>query len=166
MFQVGDLILYGSTGVCRVAKVEAQGKPERLFYTLDPLYQSCSITTPVDNEKVFMRPILTREQALELIDAIPAAQGVVFHSRSTRELSDHYEAALKSFDCQALVELTKSIYTKRQEMLRQKRKFGALDERFLKKAEDLLFGELAAALELDREAVPEFIAARIQAAEG
>ena len=161
MFQVGDLILYGGTGVCRVIKVEERGEPKRLFYTLDPLYQTCSILTPADNERVPMRPILTEQAALDLIDAMPAAKGAAFHGRSSRELSEYYERAIKRYDCAELVVLAKSIYTKREETLRQNRKFGALDERFLKKAEDLLYGELGAALGLNREEVPGFIRARI-----
>ena len=39
-----------------------------------------------------------------------------------------------------------------------------MDESFLHRAEDLLFSELAAALELDREQVQPYIAARVEAA--
>lgn len=169
-YQIGDLVLYGSTGVCRVTELQARKGPpkdgERLFYTLEPLYQSCTISTPVDSDKVFMRPILSREEAEHLIDWIPNIRAKAFHSRAMRELTEHYEAALKSHDCAELVELTMSIYAKKQEMEDQKRKFGALDERFLRRAEELLYGELAAALGLDREAVPGYIAARVGALGG
>ena len=57
MYQKGDLILYGGTGVCRVtdivAKKFSRAEPEKLFYILTPLYQTGTITTPVDNGKVF-----------------------------------------------------------------------------------------------------------------
>lgn len=57
-----------------------------------------------------------------------------------------------------------SIYAKKQEAETQKRRLGAVDESFLHRAEDLLFSELAAALELDREQVQPYIAARVEAA--
>ena len=71
MFQIGERIMYGSSGVCRV---EAIGKPDsasfadrdRDYYTLSPLYGEGVIYVPVDSS-VFMRPILSREEALELI---------------------------------------------------------------------------------------------------
>ena len=50
-------------------------------------------------------------------------------------------------------------------MHRQKRRFGTVDERFLKQAEDLLFGELAAALEIPRSEVRGYITARVTDAE-
>lgn len=168
-YQVGDLILYGSTGVCRVAEIQAhkgaKGEPERLFYTLEPLYQSGTIVTPVDNEKVFMRPILTREEAERLIDQIPNVQAEAYHNKAMRELTEHYEAALRTHDCGALVELTMSIYAKKQDLESQKRKFGALDERFLHRAEELLFGELAAALGIQRDEVQGYIEKRLEGQE-
>ena len=166
MYQIGALLFYGETGVCRVADIQirspGRGEPERSYYVLEPLYQSCTITTPVDNDKVFMRPILTREEANALIDRIPQIKAQGFYSRALRELTDHYQAALKTHDCQAYLELTMSIYAKKQDLEAHKRKVGALDQRFMKRAEDLLFGELAAALGIPREEVPDYIARRVE----
>ena len=44
MYQVGDLIVYGGTGVCRVMEVGPQ-TGGRLYYTLEPVYGSCRIFT-------------------------------------------------------------------------------------------------------------------------
>ena len=49
-----------------------------------------------------------------------------------------------------------------QKLLREKRKFGAVDERFLREGEALLFGELAVALDIAPEAVPAYIQARLE----
>ena len=57
--------------------------------------------------------------------------------------------------------MTKSIYTKRRAAEREKRKFGAVDERFMKEGEALLFGELAAVLELPLERVKGYIDDRL-----
>ena len=61
-----------------------------------------------------------------------------------------------------LVELTMSIHAKKQQAEEQKRKFGVLDERYMKRAEDMLFGELAVALNIERSAVPGYIAERLK----
>lgn len=169
MYQVGDLILYGSTGVCRIKDIQEgagrQGGEKRLYYILEPLYQSCVISTPVDNDKVFMRPVLSRQEADELIDRIPSIQAEAYHGHALRELTEHYVAALKTYDCGELVEMTMSIYEKKRDMARQHRKFGALDERFMKRAEDLLFGELAVALEISKDEVPDYISRRVKTLE-
>ena len=69
MFQPGEFVVYGSSGVCRVVQVGAlEGRaadPNRKYYTLQPLFESERTYTPVDSG-VFMRPAMTREQAQEL----------------------------------------------------------------------------------------------------
>jgi len=54
-----------------------------------------------------------------------------------------------------------SIYKKKEFAEKNKRKLGAVDEKFLKKAEELLFGEFAVALGIERNQVVEYITARI-----
>ena len=60
------------------------------------------------------------------------------------------------------MEMTISIHAKKRTLLSQKRKFGSVDERYLKQAEELLFGELSAALEISREQVREYVGAQIE----
>ena len=43
----------------------------------------------------------------------------------------------------------------------QKKKFGAMDERYMKRAEDMLFGEFAVALGIDKNEVQAYISKRI-----
>ena len=79
------------------------------------------------------------------------------------QVSEHYAAALRSHDCGELMDLTMSIYVKKQEALARHRKVSAVDQRYMKQGEELLFGELAAALEIPREEVPRYIEARLRA---
>ena len=60
-----------------------------------------------------------------------------------------------------MVELSVSLHRKKKISLEQKKKFGAIDERYLKRAEDLLVGELAAALEIPRDHVRQYIENRL-----
>lgn len=165
MYEIGDLIHYGSTGVCRVTEINTRNLPgvnkNQLYYVLKPLYQECTISSPVDNQKVFMRPIISKEEAERLIDTIPTIKAEAYHSRVLRDLAEHYEAAFASHSCEDLIELTMSIYAKKKYLEQQKRKFGAVDERFMKRAEELLFGELAAALGIKKDEVQGYIHNRI-----
>lgn len=166
MYQVGDLIIYGSTGVCKITDITSRdisGKESsQLFYYMTPLYQSCKILTPINSTKVFMRPIISKVEADRLIDMIPAIQVEAYHNRALNQLAEHYKQSLNTHKCSDLIELSMSIYAKKQYAEQQKRKFGAIDEKFLKRAEDLLFGELAAALCIPKENVPEYIEQRVR----
>lgn len=110
-----------------------------------------------------MSPIITTGEAERLIDIIPSIQAEAYHNRSIQLLAAHYETALKSHDCADLIELAMSIYAKKQYMEQQKRKFEQVDARFMKRAEELLFGELSAALGIPKDNVPEYIASRVDA---
>lgn len=165
MYQAGDLILYGSTGVCRVTEIVAKKlsrtEPERMYYILTPLYQAGTITTPVDNSKVFTRPVITRQEALDLIDQIPGIQAEAYHNQNLQKLENHYKTAMESHDCLDLLRLTMSTYQKKKEREEAKLKFGAVDRRYMERAEALLFGELAVALDIARDAVETFIQERL-----
>ncbi|MDP4153230.1 MAG: CarD family transcriptional regulator [Bacillota bacterium] len=166
MYQVGDLIVYGNSGVCKIVNITTPEihdiNKEQLYYVLKPLYQECVIYTPVNNTKVFMRQIISAEEAEHLIDMIPTIQAEIYHNKNFTQLSEHYETYIKNYDCADLIELVMSIYDKRQLMVQQKRKLGQIDERFMKRAEELLYGELSAALNISIDKVPKYIEARVQ----
>lgn len=164
MYQCGDLIVYGVTGVCRVEAVETpqQRGPGagRQFYLLKPLYQDGTIRIPVDS-KVFMRPVISRQEAEKLIDAIPGMRAEACHERNFTQLAAHYQQQLGSHSCTELVELVMSIYAKKQYAESRNRRFGQVDARFMKRAETLLYGELSIALGIPFEEVQPYISHRL-----
>lgn len=164
MFKTGQHIIYGNTGVCTVTDIirkdtDARGVQD--FYVLKPASSDYTITTPVNGSKVFMRPVISKDEANALIDAIPTIHAEAYHNRVLRQLSDHYDEFLTTHSCEDLIKLTMSIYAKKQSLLQQKKKLGAVDEKYIKKGEELLFGEFAAALGIEKSEVQAYIAARV-----
>ncbi len=97
MYKVGDLIIYGSSGVC---KVEDIGVPNitginnnKDYYTLKPVYQDGKIFTPVDTS-IFMRPIMSYKEVQELIDIIPTMQKDLVYDKNARVVEDYYKEFL------------------------------------------------------------------------
>lgn len=131
MYQVGELIVYGGT-----------------------------IRIPVDS-KVFMRPVISRQEAEALIDAIPGMHAEACHERNFTQLAARYQQALGSHSCADLIELMMPIYAKKQYAESRKRRFGQLAARFMKRAETLLYGELSVALGIPFEEVQPYISSRI-----
>ena len=137
MYEIGQLIVYGNEGVCRVEEI---GTPKisgvdkhRDYYTLAPIYREGKVFTPVDS-KVFMRPVITREEALALIDRIPQMTAEVYENSNLRFLNEHYQQCIQNYTCADLLQLIKDVRAKRRH------------------------GELAVALNMTREQVPQFIA--------
>ena len=162
MFQPGDLVVYGAAGVCRVeelTQLAGDGGVKRDCYLLKPLRQDGVIYTPVDNQKVPIRPVLSAEEAEDLIDRIPTIQA----AEDARDPARRYQSALRSGDCQDLVGVMKSIGSKRRQAEARKRPLAMADERCLRQAERKLFGELSAALDIPFEEVASYIDRRTAA---
>ena len=161
----GDLIVYGNMGVCRVEAVEAPaGLPgageKKLYYKLDPVYETGTVYIPVD-AKVFMRPILTHAQAEALIGRIPEIEENPCGGKDQQMLAEHYRSLMRTHDCDDLVQLIKTIYGKNRERTAQGKKPARTEAEYMKRAEELLHGELAAALGITPEQVPGYIAAEV-----
>ena len=166
MYQTGDLIVYGSMGVCRILNVSVpdflrEGE-EKDYYTLEPLNRQGTIFVPVDTS-VFMRPVISREEAEDLIDAIPTFRAKAYHSHVLQELNQHYADAISSHEISDLVKLLMSIHVKRKEREKQNLKIGAVDENYMRRAESLLYGELSIALDIPESDVPGYIRNRVDA---
>ena len=169
MFQPGEFVVYGSSGVCRVINVGAlesrAADPSREYYPLQPVFESERIYTPVDSG-VFMRRAMTKEQAERFIREIPSIREDFCTERNPTNLRVHYEASLQSHECRELVSLIKGIRHKCQETEKKGRKIGQVDQRYRKKAEGLLHGELAIALGIPLDQVEAYIQETVQQVAG
>lgn len=160
MFAAGQLVVYGGEGVCRVEGVGTPKLPGmekgRLYYTLSPLYRSGQVLTPVDTQ-VLMRPLMSREEVAEFIARLDTLPEELASSHNLRAVKEQYHQVILSYDCCRLAGLVKGVCRRRHWAVQHGRKVSQLDERYLKRAEEALYGELAAVLELTREEVPDYI---------
>lgn len=161
MYEIGDYVIYGDSGVCRVTAIGkppiSRADPKRTYYTLTSVFGSETIHIPVDT-KVFMRPIISRVEAEQLIRQIPSIEKKSINGRCIPSvMSEQYLSSFRSHECGDLVQLIKTIYEKNSG-----KKPGRMDEKYLHRAEELLHGELSIALGIDRSDVPEYIAQIIE----
>ena len=157
MFNKGDKVFYGQTGVCVVEDVSEKvltKNIKKLYYTLRPIYQHNNIIyAPALSDKVFIRKIISKSQAQSLIKSVPE----LMNKELDGQTEEDYKAALESHSSEKLLELAVRIYAKKQAAKQIKKKPGFVDEKYLKRAEELLFGELAASLEIPIEEVPKLL---------
>lgn len=164
MFNVGDYIVYGVNGVCKVEEIgslDSGNLPkDRVYYTLLPVYlKGSKIFTPADNKKVLMRPVLNKDEAMELIDDIRNIDALWITDEKKRE--NDYRDALKKCDCKELVRIIKTIYSRKQGRIAEGKKMTMGDEKYFHMAEESLYGELAIPLNMDKEEVKYFITDRV-----
>lgn len=161
MYQVDDLIVYGNHGVCRVAGVGTPTVPvadrNRQYYTLRPAYQKDQVIyAPIDNNKTVMRPVLTKQEADDLIEEIPKLSTVWIVNEKEREAQ--YKATIRTCDCKELVRMIKTLYERKRERVQSGKKVPVIDERYFHQAEEQLYGELAVVLQIPKEEVSSYIA--------
>ena len=95
MFSVGEYIVYGVEGVCRVeeaGKLKVAGLDKnRAYYRLRPYYHDGTIYTPVDGKAV-MRPVLTREELERLLPRLPELEPLGDVPPDSRAAGEYYRA--------------------------------------------------------------------------
>ncbi len=167
MFQVDDIVVYGRNGVCRITDIGtismSMADSHKLYYTLKPLFgHDAVLYVPVDREGSVMRPVMTQEQAKELISEIPDIECVF--SANEREREAQYKEALRTGDSRELVKIIKLLYGRKQARIRQGKKMTSVDERYFNQAQERLYEELGYALDITKDKVESYIADNIVAA--
>lgn len=160
MFGIDDYVICGNKGVCEVENITTLNisgvDREREYYILKPLYMSGStVYLPVDSPKESMRKVLSREEAEKLIEAIPEIPLLVIANDKLSEQA--YKDCIRTNDCEDLVKLLKTIYTRKQKRIKAGRKVTAVDAKYFHMAEENLYGELAVALNISRKEVESYI---------
>ncbi len=160
VFKINDLVMYGGSGVC---VIEGIGVPNisgidntRQYYFLKPLYsQDSTICSPVDNNRVVMRKLITREETQKLIDQIPDMEAIWEENDKVRE--EKYLESLHAYSCYEWLRIIKTLNLRMEERMQHKKSVGEKDQRYMRMAEDLLYGELAISLDLPKDQVGAYL---------
>ncbi|RGY96444.1 CarD family transcriptional regulator [Clostridium sp. AM58-1XD] len=161
MFQKGSLVVYGTNGVYRINDIGAPpdssiSDKTRQYYQLTPVFGSGTVYIPVDT-KLFIRPVMTRDEAHRLIARIPEISEDTCSSRIQRVMTEQYRTSFESHRNEDLVRLIKTIYVKNQQLRQYGKRPCRTDEQFKHKAEELLYGELSAVLDIPYDHVESYI---------
>ena len=160
MFVVGDKIIYGENGVCTVdniAPLEMSGaSKDKLYYHLIPLVGTGTYFTPVDSA-AFMRPVMNRAEAEALIASIPTIEPAICSDNRFSHVDAYYKELFKQHSCEALVSIVKGLYSR----MNDRKIKSSRAEATMKRAKDILHGELSVALDIELRDVEDYISSRI-----
>ncbi len=167
MFEIGEFIVYGHKGICKVEDITyldmSGADKERLYYVLVPVNtRGGKVYSPVDSGKVQTRKMMTSEEANDLIDEIPKIEQLWVTNDKMRE--EQYKEVVNGCDCRQWIKIIKTLHLRRKERLAQGKKITAIDEHYLKLAENQLYGELSVVFGKEKGEMESFIAQRIRSA--
>lgn len=160
MYEIGEVVVFGAEGLCRIEEITEKkfGKDKIKYYVLRQLDRENSVNyVPVNNEKSVskMREVLTEGEIREIIsENLPETSNWI---ENNRERQIAFKEIILYGDSRDLIRLVRDLHIRRKEQAARGKKLHAADERVFKDAENIVFEEIAYALNIPREQVMDFI---------
>ena len=163
MFKINEHIMYGNVGVCQVVDITNEkfaNNMQRECYVLDPIYsKNTVIKIPVDNERIAMRKILSKEEITLLISDIN--NGEVLFIEDDKKRNEQFKSMLKTGKCEELLTIIRSLYLDRKNKQAIGKKLSKGDDEIIQIAEKLLREEFSIILEISQQEVTDYIKEQI-----
>lgn len=165
MFDMGTMLVHPTYGVCEVVhigKIDMKRvKDDRLYYTLVPLYDSKSkLFIPTESEGLGLRPVMTKETAVELVESLHDMEPITVNNEKEREKI--FKELMRSGSCEDVSRMIKTLYLRKKARVSAGKKAVSLDEKYLFMAREQLYGELAVALGIEKDDVEDYIEQNIK----
>ncbi len=160
MLKLGEMVTYGTTGVCTVERIEEKkiGREMKSYYVLKPVSQSTStVFLPADNERLLAktREVLSADKVKAMLDGFLFEPDMWVNSDALRRVQ--FNEVIASGDRKACLSLVKTLLTHQTELSSKGKRLHISDERALKEAQRLVCDEFAVALEIDIKDVETII---------
>ena len=160
MFQLGDQVIYGIHGLCRISELETRKIDRKLieYYVLEPVEQpGTRYYIPTQNQAAVakLQRVLTREELDELLKTVRNSGNVWIEDENQRK--QRYRELINSGDRATLIGMIRALLIHKQTQEDAGKKFHLCDENFLRDAQKLLSTEFSAVLSIPPEEVGAYI---------
>ena len=157
---VNDIVVYGTTGVCRVDGLTdvKMGREIKQYYVLTPIANaSAAVYLPADNEQLAERihTPLTKAQVEDIINTLPRDKEI--WSNNPAERVHLFADALKSGDRGQILLTVRTLILRRRALSAAGKKLHITDERALRDAQRLIFDEVAYAMGIVLDQAEEYV---------
>ena len=160
MFQVGDQVVYGIHGVCRILELEERtvDRKKIKYFALEPMDQpGARYYVPSENPAALakLRHLISREELQALLASDEIRQNCWIPDENQRKL--RYRELINGGDRVSLLRMINSLHEHKKEQAAAGRKFHLCDDNFLRDAEKLLNAEFALVLDIRTTEVEGYI---------
>lgn len=160
MYQIGDQVVYGMHGVCRVVEEEKRSvdRKQVIYLVLEPVGQNGSrFLVPTHNAAAMakIRSMLTKEE----LDAMLTCNAVRTDGwiREENLRKQTYRELIGSGDRIRLMQMVRTLYQHKAEQAAAGRKVHLCDDNFLRDAEKLLTSEVSIVLGMEQEQAKQYL---------
>ncbi len=160
MYQVGELVMYGVHGICRIADVEERtvDRKKVRYLVLEPKDQSGSrYLVPSENPNAMakLRPMLSASELEALLVSPEVRQDGWISDENRRK--QYYREIIGSGDRAALLRMVNTLHNHKQAQLAAGRKVHICDENFLRDAQRLLSTEFSQVLGIAPDQIGDYV---------
>lgn len=165
MYQIGDQVVYGVHGVCRVVDQEERliDRKRMTYLALEPVGQGGSrYLVPTHNAAAMskLKHMLSREELEELICSETVRADAWIKDENQRKAV--YRELIGSGDRARLMQMVRTIYRHKAAQAAAGKKCHLCDENFLRDAEKLLLGEISIVMEMEPEQAKQYLRAKLK----
>ena len=166
MFQIGEVVAYGATGICtieeiRLMSMSRSGVKKQEYYVLKPMATpTCLTYVPVSSPMTErMRRVLTAEQIDAMLDSVRDQR--MEWIENVRQRADVFGGIIARGVSAELLQLIGCLFLEKRSCSDQGRRFSAADDRLLSSAERVVSEEFAYSLQIKPNQVTDYIAQRL-----
>lgn len=154
MFQIGDQVVYGIHGVCRVADTEKQivNKKTVSYLVLEPVGQEgARYLVPMASAAAMskLRPMLNPQEMEELLQSAEVRQDNWIKEENLRKQT--YRELISSGNRAELMRMVHTLYVHKKNQTAAGKKVHLADDNFLRDAEKLLASEIAVVMGMQND---------------
>ncbi|MBO5320132.1 MAG: hypothetical protein J6B01_10055 [Ruminococcus sp.] len=157
-YKIGEYVIYNGLEVCKIGEnVIREFDGEKLEYmTLYPTDINTTIYIPAEKCGSLLRPMLSREELLRIIDMIPDI------SEQGRDSNIDFAEAVKSGDHKSILAVMSSIYARGQKRAKDGKTLFKTDRRNFDIAKKIIHNEIAYSFGIKPSDAEKFISDRIE----
>ena len=104
-----------------------------------------------------MRSVISKEYAQGLVSRISEISSKLDVPVNVKEAGLYYKQILRTYECENLVRIIKYVFDKQRRLAALKRNMPAIEIKYMKMAEDMLYGELGFVLGIPPKEVKDYI---------
>ena len=160
MYQVGDAVLYGNNGICRIREItrmESCGMVDD-FYVLKPVSsEATTVFVPLGSDVLLsrMHPLLSPEKMRELLGGIDDSAPIWVENENQRKIL--FREIMNSGDRLAIFRVYLTLRRLRSEREKKGKHLRVSDERSYRETERIFFDEVSLVLGRSREECETFL---------
>lgn len=165
MYQIGEQVVYGVHGVCRVVDQEERlvDRKRLTYLALEPVGQGGSrYLVPTHNAAAMakLKHMLSREELAALMDSEEVRKNGWISDENQRKQT--YRELISSGDRAKLMQMVRTLYRHKAAQSAAGRKVHLCDDNFLRDAEKLLLGEVCVVMEMDADQAKQYLRSKLK----